>query len=93
MSGCFTRYQQVDRDCDPEHYCNLAAQWRVEVLARVEAGKHDGDRRSIPCSGRLEAALGFEIGFGARHKEAARLKPLEVDISSVHDVEGPTATR
>ncbi len=39
------------------------------------------------------AALGFEIGFGARHKEAARfvkvMKPLEVDISSVHDVEGP----
>ena len=36
--------------------------------------------------------LGFEVGFGARHKEAARLvqsmQPFEVDIASVHDVEG-----
>ena len=36
-------------------------------------------------------APGFEVGFGARHKEAARavkaMQPLEVDIPSVHDVE------
>ena len=36
--------------------------------------------------------LGLEIGFGARHKEAARvvqaMEPFEVEIASVHDVEG-----
>ena len=72
-----------------------AAQWRVEVLARVETGKHDGliaDQASAAVDGMRIAALGFEIGFGAGHKETARfvkaMKPLEVDISSVHDVEG-----
>lgn len=36
--------------------------------------------------------LGIEVGFGARYKEAARvvqaMEALEVDIASVHDVEG-----
>ena len=70
-------------------------QGRVEVLTRVKAGQHDGliahqprtpvDRMRIP-------PLGVEVGFGARHKEAARvvqtMEPVEVDIASVHDVEG-----
>jgi len=37
------------------------------------------------------ATLGLEIGFGARHKEAARLvqamQPFEVDIAAIHDIE------
>src|SRR5213594_3338428 len=37
------------------------------------------------------ATLGFEVGFGSGDKEAFRLvqliKPLEVDVASVHDVE------
>ena len=72
-----------------------AAQRRVEVLARVEAGEHDGliaNQARAAIDGMRIAALGFEIGLGARHKEAARfvqaMKPLEVDIASVHDVEG-----
>ena len=36
-------------------------------------------------------ALGFEVGLGTGHKEAFRLvqliKPIEVDVASVHDVE------
>ncbi len=36
--------------------------------------------------------LGFEVGFGARHKEAAGLvkamEPFEVDVAAIHDVEG-----
>ena len=71
-----------------------ATQRGVEVLARVEAGEHNGlianqsrasiDRMGIPT-------LGFEVGFGAGDKEALRLvqpiKPFEVEVSPVHDVE------
>ena len=36
--------------------------------------------------------LGFEVRFGARHKEAARLvkamESFEIQIGPVHDVEG-----
>lgn len=64
-------------------------------MARVKAGEHDAlianQSRAAIDEMRI-AALGFEIGLGARHKEAARfveaMKSLEVDISSVHDVEG-----
>jgi len=62
---------------------------------RVKAGQHDGliahqprapvDRMRIPT-------LGSEVGFDARHKKAARvvqaMEPFEVEIISVHDVEG-----
>ena len=72
-----------------------ATQWRVEVLARVEAGEHDGLIANQPGASidRMRiTTLGFEIGFGARDKEASRLvqaiEPFEVDVASVHDVEG-----
>ena len=67
---------------------------RVEVLTGVEAGEHDGlianqPRASIDWM-RI-TTLGFEVGFGAGDKEAFCLvqliKPLEVDVASVHDVE------
>jgi hypothetical protein len=36
--------------------------------------------------------MGLEVGFGADHKEAGRvvqaMEPFEVEIASVHDVEG-----
>ena len=63
-----------------------AARWRVEVLMRVKAGEHDGliaNQPGAPIDWARVTALGFEVGFGARHKEAARLvqamQPLEVD--------------
>src|SRR6266478_148445 len=66
----------------------------VEVLARVEAGEHDGLIANQPGASidRMRiATLGFEVRFGAGDKEAFRLvqliKPLEVDVASVHDVE------
>src|SRR5258708_19642977 len=66
----------------------------VEVLARVEAGEHDSLIANQPRASidRMRiTTLGFEVGFGAGDKEAFRLvqpiKPLEVDVSSVHDVE------
>jgi len=71
-----------------------ATQWRVEVLARVKASEHDGliaDQPRAAIDRRGISTLGFEAGFCARHKEAARLvqavQPFKVDIASVHDVE------
>ena len=43
------------------------AQWRVEVLAGVEAGQRDGliaDQSGVPVDGMRIAALGLEIGRG-----------------------------
>ena len=72
-----------------------AAQWCVEILARVEASQHDGliaDQSGVPIDGMRIAAPGFEIGLGSRHKEAACLvktvEPAKVDVGTVHDVEG-----
>src|SRR5207302_2010607 len=69
-------------------------QGRIEVLARVEAAEHDGLIANQPRASidRVRiATLGFEVRFGAGDKEAFRLvqliKPLEVDVASVHDVE------
>jgi hypothetical protein len=70
-----------------------STQRRVEVLLGIKAHQHDGlvanqagasiDRAGI-------AALDFEIGLGPRDEEAFRLvqliKPVEVDVASVHDV-------
>ena len=65
-----------------------AAQRRVEVLARVEAGEHDGliaDQSGAAIDRMRIATLRFEIRLGARDEEAARLvqaiQPLEVDDS------------
>ena len=72
-----------------------APQWRVEVLARVESGEYDGLIANQPRASidRMRITThGLEIGFGARNKETARIvkamQPFEVDIASVHDVEG-----
>src|SRR5664280_938279 len=72
-----------------------ATQRRVEVLARGKAGEHDGLIANQPraaVDGMRITALCVEIRFGARHKEAAGLvqamQPFEVDVASVHDVEG-----
>ncbi len=61
---------------------------------RVKAGEHDGliaNQPGASIDGMGITALGFEIGLGASHKEAFRLvqaiKPIEVDVASVHDVE------
>ena len=73
-----------------------AARGYGEVLTRVKAGQHDSliahlprapvDRMRIPT-------LGLEIGFGARHNEAACLvqamQPFEIDVAPVHDVRSP----
>src|SRR5262249_5094408 len=71
-----------------------ATQRRVEVLTRVEAGEHDGliaNQARASIDRMRITTLGFEVGFGAGDKEAFRLvqliKPFEVDVSSVHDVE------
>src|SRR5438093_1567324 len=71
-----------------------ATQRRVEVLTGVEAAQHDGliaNQARASIDRMRIASLGFEVGFGAGHKEAFRLvqpiKPFEVDVSSVHDVE------
>ena len=67
---------------------------RVEVLTGVKAGEHDGliANQSGASIDRMRiTTLGFEVGFGAGDKEAFRLvqpiKPVEVDVASVHDVE------
>ncbi len=72
-----------------------AAQWCVEILARVEASQHDGliaDQSGVPIDGMRIAAPGFEIGLDSRNKEAACLvktvEPAKVDVGTVHDVEG-----
>ena len=61
---------------------------------RVKAGEHDGlitKQPGAPIEWARVTALGFEVGFGARHKEAARLvqamQPLELDVASIHHVE------
>ena len=66
----------------------------VEVLLGVKAREHDGliaDQSGAAIDGMGIAALGFEIGFGTGDKEAFRLvqliEPIEVDVTSVHDVE------
>ena len=71
-----------------------APQWRVEVLARVEASEHDGliaDQSGGAIDRMRITTLGLEIGLGAGDEEAFRLvqlmKPLEVDVAAIHDVE------
>ena len=71
-----------------------ATQRRVEVLTGVEAGEHDGliaNQARASIDRMRVTPLGFEVGFGAGDKEAFRLvqpiKPFEVDVSSVHNVE------
>src|SRR5437899_8324304 len=75
-------------------FASDATQGCVEVLARVEAGERNSLIANQPRASidRVRiATLGFEVGFGAGDKEAFRLvqliKPLEVDVASVHDVE------
>ena len=71
-----------------------AAQRRIEVLARVKPDEYDGlianqsraalDRTRIP-------ALGLEVRFCSRHKEAVRLvqpmQALEIQIPPIHGLE------
>src|SRR4029077_3429619 len=71
-----------------------ATQGCVEVLAGIEAGEHDGliaNQARASIDGMRITPLGFEVGFGSGDKEAFRfvqpIKPFEVDVSSVHDVE------
>ena len=71
-----------------------ATQRGVEVLTGVEAGEHDGliaNQARASIDRMRITTLGFEVGFGAGHKEAFRLvqpiKSFEIDVSSVHDVE------
>ena len=71
-----------------------STQWRVEILLRVKAREHDSliaDQSCAAVDGMGIAALGFEIGLGAGDKETLRLvqliKPIEIDVTSVHDVE------
>jgi len=60
-----------------------AAQWGVEVLARVEPGKCDGlvaDQTRAAIDWMRITALRFEVGLGTRHEEAAR--PREGDAAA-----------
>jgi len=68
-------------------------QRRVEVLARVKVGERDGliaNQARAPIDRMGITPLSFEVGFCARHKEAACLvqamESLEIQISPVHDV-------
>src|SRR5687767_793576 len=72
-----------------------SAQRRIEALARIKDREHDGlvadqARAFVDFAG--VAALDFEIGFGASHKETACLaqskKALEIDVAAIHHVEG-----
>src|SRR5829696_6731953 len=72
-----------------------AAKRRVETLARIEDREDDGliaNQTGAAIDRMRIATLGFEIGSGARDKETARcvkaMKPLEIDVGAVHDVEG-----
>lgn len=72
-----------------------AAQWPIEVLARVETGERDGsiaNQASASIDRMGITPMGFEVGFGARHKDAVcfvqAMEPFEIEIASVHDVEG-----
>src|SRR5262245_17640300 len=72
-----------------------AAQRRFETLARVKAGEHHGlvaDESRGAVDGVRVAALCSEVRLGAGNEEAASVvesgQSLEVDIGSVHNVEG-----
>ena len=68
-----------------------AAQRRLEVLERVEAGEHDGliaDHPGASVDRARVATLGLEVRLGAGHKEAARLVETEQALE-VDDSHGP----
>src|SRR5262245_25291981 len=93
---CWQR-EIVGKEHQPLAGCGVfesdATQRRVEVLTRVEAGEHDGliaNQARASIDRMRITTLGVEAGFGAGHKEAFCLvlliKPLEVAVSWVHDV-------
>ena len=66
----------------------------VEILLGVKARQHDGlvaNQAGAAIDGMRVATLGFEVGFGPGDKETFRIvqliKPIEIDVTSVHDVE------
>src|SRR6516225_48139 len=71
------------------------AQWTVETLARIEAGQENcliAHQPGRAIDGSRIAAASLEIGLGASDKETSGIietrKPLEIDIASVHNIEG-----
>ena len=72
-----------------------ASQWRLEVLAGVEAGQDDrlvADEPGTPIHGTRIATLSFQVQLPADDEEAAGAmkpkNPLEIQVSPIHDVEG-----
>ena len=70
-----------------------SAQRGFEFLARVEPGEHDAliaDQAGASVHRPRITTLGFEVGLGARHKEAPCLvqamQALEIDVTPIHDV-------
>src|SRR4249919_1828279 len=71
------------------------AQRTVETLARIEAGQENcliAYQPGRAIDGSRIAAASLEIGLGASDEETSGIietrKPLEIDIASVHNIEG-----
>src|ERR1700745_3429641 len=67
----------------------------VETLARIEAGQENcliAYQPGRAIDGSRIAAASLEIGVGGRGEETSGIiatrKPLEIDIASVHNIEG-----